>query len=315
MKGQQESVFRNIPCDLCGTRDLVRLGKPKTSKKIGNIVPVPKDISIVRCKRCSFYYTDPMPFWGEKNLQDIYDATYFPEMTRWWKRVKTKANPQRRLDTIEKHATSDISQFLEVGCGLGYGLEDAIRRGWVVCGQEVSPFFAEQVEGRLGIKVFVGQLAAAHYPENYFDAVYVDSVLEHLPQPMEMFREIHRVLKPDGVAYITVTNEDALINKLRSLLFKLTQPRRCPILSPLAYPVHLTGFTPDTLRLACESVGFEVKRIVVCAGTSEWRKFGIRNVGCLLSNIMYLPIYLIGEKLGKGIAIEAVIIPREQDRK
>ena len=315
MKGQQEAVFRHIPCDLCGTRDFVRLGKPKASNKIANIVPVPEDISVVRCKRCGFYYTDPMPFWGENDLQNIYDATYFPEMTRWWNRVKTKINPQRRLDTIEKLATSDIAQFLEVGCGLGYGLEDAIRRGWAVYGQEVSPFFAEQVEGRLGIKVFVGQLADAHYPDGYFDAVYVDSVLEHLPQPMEMFREIHRILKLDGVAYITVTNEDALINKFRGLFFKLTQPRRCPILSPLAYPVHLIGFTPDTLRLACESVGFEVKRIVVCAGTSEWRKFGIRNVGSLLLNIMYLPVYLIGEKLGKGIAIEAVIIPRGQDRK
>jgi len=315
VKGQQEAVFRHTSCNLCGTRDFVRLGKLKASNKIENIVPIPEDISVVRCKRCGFYYTDPMPFWRDNDLQNIYDATYFPEMTRWWKRVKTKVNPQRRLDTIEKHATSDISQFLEVGCGLGYGLEDAMRRGWAVCGQDVSPFFAEQVESRLDIKVFVGQLVAAHYPDAYFDAVYVDSVLEHLPQPMEMFREIRRILKPDGVVYITVTNEDALINKLRSLLFKLAQPGRCPILSPLVYPVHLVGFTPDTFTLACESAGFEVRSIVACAGASEWRKFGIRHLGYFLLNIIYLPIYLIGEKLGKGIAIEAVIIPFEQDRK
>ncbi len=311
MKVQQDTVFRHVSCDLCGTRDFVRLGTPKSSNRIENIVPIPQDISIVRCKRCGFYYTDPMPLWREQDLHNIYDATYFPEMTRWWKRVKTKDNPQRRLDTIEKHAADGISQFLEVGCGLGYGLEEATRRGWAVNGQEVSQFFAEQVKKRLGTKVFVGQLEDAHYPENYFDAVYVDSVLEHLPQPVEMLREIHRILKPHGIAYITVTNEDGFINRFRRLLFKLTQPSRCPILSPLAYPIHLVGFTPDTLRLACKNVGFEVKTIVVCAGTDEWRKFRIQNMGCLLRNIMYYPAYFIGEKLGKGIAIEALITARK----
>jgi SAM-dependent methyltransferase len=312
VKEQQDTVFRHVPCDLCGTRDFIRLGTPKSSNRIENTVTIPQDVSIVRCKRCGFYYTDPMPLWREQDLQNIYDATYFPDMTRWWKRVKTKDNPQRRLDNIEKHATDDISQFLEVGCGLGYGLEEAMRRGWTVNGQEVSQFFAEQVESRLGTKVFVGQLEDAHYPENYFDVVYVDSVLEHLPQPVEMLTEIHRILKPHGIAYITVTNEDAFINKFRGLLFKILQPSRCPILSPLAYPIHLVGFTPDTLKLTCRNVGFEVKSIVVCAGTDEWRKFGIRNVGCLLRNIMYYPAYFIGEKLGKGIAIEALITARKQ---
>jgi len=305
------TVFRHTLCDLCGTGGFVRLGKPKPSKKMRDIVPVPNDIFIVRCTNCGFYYTDPMPFWREEDLQNIYDAAYFPPMTRWWKRVKTQADPKRRLDAIETHADSRVLRFLEVGCGLGYGLEDAVRRGWNACGQDVSQFFAEQVESRLGVQVFVGQLAEARYPEHSFDAVYIDSVLEHLPSPVQMLREVHRILRPGGVAHLTVTNEGALVSGLRSLFLRVAPLDRTRILSPLAYPVHLVGFTPDTLKLACQSTGFEMRSLDVRAGASEWRKYGMRSMGPLLSNLACSPVCLIGEMAGKGISIEAVVSARK----
>jgi SAM-dependent methyltransferase len=301
------TAFRHTPCDLCGTGDFVRLGKPKASNRMKGIIPVPPDISVVRCTNCGFYYTNPMPFWREEDLQKIYDATYFPPMTRWWKRVKTQADPKRRLDAIETHADCQALRFLEVGCGLGYGLEDAVRRGWDARGQDVSPFFAEQVESRLGVQVFVGQLAEACYPEHSFDAVYIDSVLEHLPSPMQMLREVHRILRPGGVAHLTVTNESALSNTLRSLLLRIAPLERSPILSPLAYPIHLVGFTPDTLKLACQSTGFEMRSLEVRAGASEWRKYGMRSMGPLLSNFVCSPMCLIGEMAGRGISIDAVV--------
>ena len=307
MNGGDATLFRHMPCDLCGTGDFVRLGKPKASKRMKGIISVPLDISIVKCANCGFYYTDPMPFWREEDLQRIYDAAYFPPMTRWWTGVKTQANPRRRLNAIEAHAGRRSLRFLEVGCGLGYGIEDAVRRGWDACGQDVSPFFAEQVESRLGVQVFVGQLGEACYPEHSFDAVYIDSVLEHLPSPMQMLREVHRILRPGGVVHLTVTNESALVNKLRGLLLKMAAGERSPILSPLAYPVHLVGFTPHTLKLACHSAGFEMRSLEVRAGTSEWRKYGMHSLRPLLSNLLWSPVCLVGETAGKGIAIEAVV--------
>jgi len=305
------TVFQHTLCDLCGAGESVRLGKPKASNRIKGILPVPPDISIMRCAHCGFYYTDPMPFWGEQDLQKVYDAAYFPPMTRWWKRVKTQADPRRRLDAIETHADGRALRFLEVGCGLGYGLEEAVRRGWDARGQDVSRFFAEQVESRLGVQVFVGQLAEARYPEHSFDAVYIDSVLEHLPAPMQMLREVHRILRPNGIAHLTVTNEGALVNKLRGLLLKVAPLGRSPILSPLAYPVHLVGFTPHTLKLACHSTGFEMRSLEVRAGASEWRKYGTHSIGRLLSNLACSPICLVGAMAGMGIAIEAVVSARK----
>jgi SAM-dependent methyltransferase len=301
------TLFKHIPCDLCGACNPQRLGRPKVSKRMEKIIPLSDEISIVRCRNCGFYYTDPMPFWSGGDLQEIYGSGYFPEMAGWWKKTKTRVNPQRRLDIIEQYTPFKISRFLEVGCGLGYGIEEAMRRGWIAYGQEVSQLFAKQVRSRLGAEVFVGQLEEACYPEAFFDVIYVDSVVEHLPQPIKMFKQIYRILRPGGIAYITVTNEGALINEFRSLIFKLLYLKQCPVLSPLSYPIHLVGFSKDTLRMACESVGFEVKKLIVCAGANEWRKYGVRNIGSLLLNIMYYPIYLAGEIMGRGIALEALI--------
>ena len=309
MADKKHTVFKHVPCDICGKDEFERLGRPKMSMKFAPALNL-KDVFIVRCKHCGFYYTQPMPFWSPEDLQNIYNSEYFPEMSEWWKKVKTKVNPQHRLDIIEQYVPFKISRFLEVGCGLGYGLEEAMRRGWDVYGQDVSPFFVAEVKEKLGIDVFLGPLEEASYPERFFDVVYVDSVLEHVPRPMKMLNEISRILNPQGVAYITVTNEDALINKFRSFIFKALLRKRSPILSPSSYPFHLIGFTEATFRKACEILGFEVKRLVICAGANEWRKYRIKEVGIsLIPNILYYPIYVLGEKRGKGIAIEAVVGP------
>ena len=42
------------------------------------------------------------------------------------------------------------------------------------------------------------------YPENYFDFILCSEVLEHAASPVLLMREIKRVLKPGGIALITV---------------------------------------------------------------------------------------------------------------
>ena len=303
-------LFKHVPCNLCGKDQFERWGKPRVSQKIKEAISTPEVLSIVRCQHCGFYYTDPTPFWSELELQYLYDSQYFPPLSQWWEHQRIRVNPQRRLDIMEQHACAPISNFLEIGCGWGYALREAMRRGWRVYGQEVSHTFATMVKESLGIDIFVGQLAEASYPDSYFNAIYVDSVLEHTPEPIKMFEQIHRLLKPGGIAYLTITNEDALINVVRDSIFHLTRAKRCSRLTPLAYPYHIVGFTPDTFIRACEATGFNIKYLTVCSGRDEWRKYHWQDIRFLLSSLACYPLYLTGESLGRGIAIEAALTPR-----
>jgi len=98
-----------------------------------------------------------------------------------------------QAESIAGHAALLRGAVLDVGCG------NAPYRGALPAaayvGMDVSPGPATAVCGRCE------QLPFA---DSSFDAVVCTEVLEHLPRPVECLREIRRVLKDGGAAYITV---------------------------------------------------------------------------------------------------------------
>lgn len=45
------------------------------------------------------------------------------------------------------------------------------------------------------------------YPDHYFDIVFANNVVEHIPDPDLVFSEIHRVLKPEGFFFFKTPNK------------------------------------------------------------------------------------------------------------
>lgn len=57
------------------------------------------------------------------------------------------------------------------------------------------------------------------YPDNHFDAVILSEVLEHLNfNPLPVFQEINRIMKNDGILYITTPNQVNFINRIKIIL-------------------------------------------------------------------------------------------------
>lgn len=273
------------------------------SKKIAELGIDAKSVFVVRCRSCGFYYTDPMPFWTKNDLEMLYDEEYYSysQMTDWWALIRRHVNPQRRLDAIQLYGPPKICCFLEVGCGGGFAMEEAMRRGWATYGQDISEHAAREVKGRLGLDVFLGPLEDAHFDNDFFDVIYVDSVLEHVLHPSAMMQEFHRILKPCGIVYAVMPNEDALIHDYRDLTYRVKGLKMSPKLTPLAPPYHIVGFTTRTLRLLAESNGFEVRSLKVAWDyeTRRHRKYrwsikGSRgNVRQVIMNQLWRGIYLV----------------------
>jgi 2-polyprenyl-3-methyl-5-hydroxy-6-metoxy-1,4-benzoquinol methylase len=54
------------------------------------------------------------------------------------------------------------------------------------------------------------------FPDNYFDAVIFSEVIEHLNfNPLPLFQEMNRILKKNGILYITTPNQVNLINRFK----------------------------------------------------------------------------------------------------
>jgi arsenite methyltransferase len=97
--------------------------------------------------------------------------------------------------------------ILDVGCGAGFDLIVASRlvgQEGKVCGIDLTPEMAEKAKSNLkqyGVQNYDVQEGGAEsipYPDNTFDAVISNGVLNLSPLKEKCFREIYRVLKPGG---------------------------------------------------------------------------------------------------------------------
>lgn len=98
------------------------------------------------------------------------------------------------------------SRMLESGCGTGRWVRFLSDRGWKVTGLEMAPeTVAIAHEWWPDLDFVVGDCAKAPFGDGEFDAVLSFGVVEHWPAgPEDPLREICRVLRPGGIAIITV---------------------------------------------------------------------------------------------------------------
>jgi ubiquinone/menaquinone biosynthesis C-methylase UbiE len=111
-------------------------------------------------------------------------------------------------------------RVLEVGCGAGHLLA-RLPAGRAI-GIDLAESLLARTRARLGGRATLAQGDAGSLPfaSGAFDRVYCSEVLEHLVDPAGAVAEIRRVLKPGGVAVLSVPNE-RLINRLKALARRL----------------------------------------------------------------------------------------------
>ena len=109
---------------------------------------------------------------------------------------------------------------IDIGAGLGRHSFELYRRGADVTAFDQNPDEMAQVgemlaameaegEGAEGAKgeAVVGDALALPYDDETFDLVLISEVLEHVLEDVAAIREFVRVLKPGGVAAVTVPRE------------------------------------------------------------------------------------------------------------
>ncbi len=90
-------------------------------------------------------------------------------------------------------------QVLDVGCGRGYAGAVVRELG----GQYTGLDF---VLSRAGFPLALGDAARLPFRDAVFDAVFCIDASEHFPEPLQAAREVHRVLRPGGVLFLSAPN-------------------------------------------------------------------------------------------------------------
>jgi len=161
-------------------------------------------------------------------------------------------DPTRRADTDFplKHLPRETrGRMLDLGCGSGELLGRMRALGWRAEGIDVDPA-AVAVARRRGFKAKIGSLHEQKFPAASFDAVVMSHVIEHVHHPLELLKEVRRILKPGRRLVIATPNARSLGHRMLG--------SRWPFLDP---PRHLQVFTPRALKSLVLAAGFDDVRV------------------------------------------------------
>lgn len=155
---------------------------------------------------------------GDLNLANVHFPLEDIESFRWnrgpWNDAYYNYHYRRftchLLSRLDLH---DKQSVLVVGCG--FGLDEKNIRALFPSVELWSIDVSQQMVAmaRAGGSPSQFALALAEqlpFPDQCFDRVLSREVIEHVIDPSVMLKEIHRVLKPDGVAVVTTENEESL---------------------------------------------------------------------------------------------------------
>jgi SAM-dependent methyltransferase len=170
--------------------------------------------------------------YGQDYDDTVADAGDSPERWLW------------RRDVLLRHKS--MGAVLDIGCSAGGFLEIMSRSSWAVSGIEMSEAMAQRAAKRSGANIFVGDVLAAPFERESFDAVTCFHVLEHMYRPRHVLARIYKWLKPGGVLYLMVPNIDSAGARIFGSSW-----------SGLELPRHLYHFSPRSLRVLIGSTGFD----------------------------------------------------------
>lgn len=212
--------FDVIECEICDFK---------------HIVPIPSSAELETVYRHEFYTKDK-PLYLEQHREDL----------DWWNLVYSE-----RYETFEEFLPPDRRRILDVGSGPGFFLLYGKQLGWKTLGIEPSPQAAAHSR-ELGLEIVEDFLTREILQKlGGFDVIHMSEVLEHIPDPADMLRLAHRMLKIDGLLCVVVPND---YNPLQHALHTA-----CGFNSWwVAPPHHINYFDFDSLSRLLLSIGFEV---------------------------------------------------------
>jgi SAM-dependent methyltransferase len=235
-------VEQKVLCRFCSCSD--------TSKQFPAVDIFKDEWYIFRCNNCNAFFLAPFP--QPQQLKKAYDASYYGTGHE-----KFIFSVEQFIDFFRRRKSKKIASLipenakvLDIGCGNGKFLKHLSALGnYELYGTELEGGSAERASLIKEVKLKTGYLKEDDFPEEYFHAVTLFHVFEHLEEPKRTLEIIQKILKKNGVLILSFPN----ISGWQAKIFKGKWYHLDP-------PRHLIFFAPDDLAKIINDMGFMLVR-------------------------------------------------------
>lgn len=169
---------------------------------------------------------------------DLYAELYEAENNHWWHKHKRAIAEQ-----ILEESKPSKGKVLDVGVGGGKLLSELQKKGWQSSGIDLE-LKAKQQSRKRSLNIQIADATnKIPFKTDYFDAVFAVDSLEHMKSDRKALKEMKRVIKPDGVIYLSVPAYPALFSYWDKMLG------------------HYRRYSRENLVLLVTSTGLKIERL------------------------------------------------------
>lgn len=196
-------------CPLCGSNEF----KPYINTK--DYFLTQEEFQIIRCCNCGFKLTKPKPeqskigdyYKSEEYISHNSNKTNFKTLLYKWAR---KRAVKYKIDIVKKYsaAVNTKATLLDIGCGTGYFLSQAKKKGLLCYGFE--PIDEARIQAqKINPHSLIYDQQQFDLITQQFNVITMWHVLEHLYNLSEDLSKIIKLMQKNGVLIIAVPNPES----------------------------------------------------------------------------------------------------------
>jgi 2-polyprenyl-3-methyl-5-hydroxy-6-metoxy-1,4-benzoquinol methylase len=188
---------------------------------------------------------DHLPF--DEAREGIYDQSFYAVVTHFTYALQPSAAARLKfIGEIVRSVPQRRASVADLGCGSGVILSEILimKPLWTGYGLDISESSIRYARGLAAHKQVAerasfrtGNIAKLPYPDQSLDLIVASEIIEHMPEPEKVVKEIARVLRPQGKLVLTM-----------------------PLESHTPAHAHTLSSSED-LSALCEQAGLQVQRL------------------------------------------------------